>query len=105
LERALRRAGVSESTSTRAEEQLRALDSAAYAPGGLLPANAAKNAHSLAKAVDAEALSRSELPFWIPIVVIAAILGTVSVAESREPRAQSRELVSAASAFASGVSS
>jgi tetratricopeptide (TPR) repeat protein len=104
LERALRRAGVSESTAARAEAQLRELDAAAYAHDGTLPAHAARNSAQLAKAVDAEALSRSELPFWIPLVAFAAVLGTASVAHSRVTSHQS-PVTSPSSAFASGVSS
>ena len=96
LERALRRAGVSESTATRAEAQLRELDAAAYAQGGVLPLGAARNANQLAHAVNAEALSRAELPFWIPVVLIGAILATATVAIASD---------SASISFASGVSS
>jgi tetratricopeptide (TPR) repeat protein len=99
LARALRRAGVSESTAIRAEAQLRELDSAAYALGGTLPPNAAKNANQLAQAVDAEALSRAELPFWIPVVVTAALLSSAAVAVA------AIESDPAGAAFASGVSS
>ena len=96
LERALRRAGVSDATASRAEAQLRELDAAAYSPGGELSPNAAKRASELARAVDAEALARSELPFWIPAVLVAALLlgATAAIAAT-----------SASAAFASGVSS
>jgi hypothetical protein len=73
LERALRRAGVSEETSTRAEIMLRALDSASYDVSGALPRNAPQEASTIARSVDAEALSRRELPFWLPAAAIAAL--------------------------------
>lgn len=95
LERGLRRAGVSESTAARAEAQLRELDAAAYAPGGAPRPNAARDSSALARAVDAEALSRSELPFWVPALLFVA-LSTATVAIAAD---------SAPSAFASGVSS
>lgn len=96
LARALRRAGVSDSTASRAEVQLRELDSAAYDSSGTLPANAAKNAHQLARAVDAEALSRSELPFRIPAILLVAVLASATMAVAAD---------TAPAAFASGVSS
>jgi tetratricopeptide (TPR) repeat protein len=77
LERALRRAGVSEDTATRAEGLLRELDVAAYTRTSALPRNAPRNAVAIARAVDVEALARTELPFWIPIVLIAFSLGIV----------------------------
>jgi len=95
LRRALRRAGVSEETATRAEALLRALDAAAYAGTGTLPPNAARNASAVAMAVDREALRRSELPFWIPIMLVAISLATVSTAIAADP---------ASSFFARGVS-
>ncbi len=98
LARALRRAGVSDSTAIRAEAQLRDLDSAAYAHGGALPPNAAKNANQLAQAVDAEALSRAELPFWVPVIVTAALLGSAALAAAAVAS-------DPAMSFASGVSS
>jgi tetratricopeptide (TPR) repeat protein len=94
LERALRRAGVSEATAARAEAQLRELDAAAYSPAGVLGPNAARRASDLAKAVDTEALSRSELPFWIPVLLLAVALTGTAVAAN-----------TASSSFASGVSS
>lgn len=95
LRRALRRAGVSEDTATRAEALLRALDAAAYAGTGTLPPNAARNASAVALAVDSEALRRSELPFWIPALLFAISLAAVSTAIAADP---------ASSFFARGVS-
>jgi len=94
LARVLRRAGVSESTASRAEAQLRELDAAAYARAGALPSAAAKRAYELARAVDAEALSRSELPFRLPVVLLVAAVGAATLSAA-DP---------AASAFAGGVS-
>jgi tetratricopeptide (TPR) repeat protein len=87
LERALRRAGVSEKTATAAELLLRDLDAAAYAGKPVLPVNAARNAAVIARAVDLEALSRSELPFWIPALVLAVSLtlaGAAMAADSAQ---------------------
>ena len=95
LDRALRKAGVSEETATRAETLLRVLDAAAYAGTGVLPQNAAREASGVAVAVDTEALRRSELPLWIPAVVMALILGGAAYAAANDP---------AAAHFARGVS-
>jgi tetratricopeptide (TPR) repeat protein len=95
LDRALRRAGVSEDTATRAEALLRVLDSAAYASTGGLPQNAAREASGVAVAVDTEALRRSELPLWIPALVAAVVLAGAAYAASNDP---------AAPHFARGVS-
>ena len=95
LRRALRRAGVSEETATRAEALLRALDAAAYAGTGTLPQNAARNASEVARAVDTEALGRAELPLWIPLVLLAFSLGAISSAFAADP---------ASTYFARGVS-
>lgn len=73
LERALRRAGVSEDTATRAEIMLRALDSASYDRRGALPRNGPREAANIARAVDAEALARRELPFWVPLMLFAVL--------------------------------
>jgi tetratricopeptide (TPR) repeat protein len=96
LERALRRAGVSQETAERAERLLRNLDSAAYAGTGEFPVAADREAKSLAKAVDTEALARTELPFWLPVAVmaIALTIGTVAFADDL-----------ASTHFARGVSS
>ena len=94
LRRALRRAGVSEDTSEKAEELLRQLDSAAYDRLPNLPAGAARNASSIARAVDAEALARRELPLWIPALLMACAL-TASAVLAADP---------AANTFARGVS-
>lgn len=96
LQRALRRGGVSDGTATRAESLLRQLDAAAYAPTGVLPVNAARDASVLARAIDAEALARTELPFWIPALVLAISLGGVAHAIAAD---------GAAAQFARGVSS
>jgi len=95
LQRALRRAGVSDDTATRAESLLRALDAAAYAGTGTSPADAARHASAVAAAVDAEALARRELPFWIPALLLAGSLVVVSSAIAADP---------AATVFARGVS-
>ena len=81
LDRALRRAGVSAETARRAEALLRDLDAAAYAGTGEFPAFASHEARALAKAVDGEALSRRELPFWIPAILLAiSVSATVALA-------------------------
>ncbi|HJQ19277.1 MAG TPA: hypothetical protein VJ867_02940 [Gemmatimonadaceae bacterium] len=82
LDRALRRAGVSEETSTRAEIMLRALDSASFDVAGTLPRNAPREAGTIARAVDAEALARTELPFWLPALFTVALctLGVAAMA-------------------------
>jgi hypothetical protein len=95
LRRALRRSGVSEDTAIRAEALMRALDAAAYAGTGTLPANATSNASAVARAVDSEALERSELPFWIPAVVLAVLAATAATAIAAD---------SASTEFARGVS-
>jgi len=77
LARALRRAGVSDSTATRAELLLRDLDSAAYGAAAVVPLTAPRDAAAIVRDVNAEALSRSELPFWIPALVLAASLSLV----------------------------
>lgn len=101
LERALRRAGVSDATATRAESLLRQLDDAAYARTGVLPPNAARNASALARAVDTEALARTELPFWIPVVLLAISLGGVVTAGALWA---AESAATPASHFARGVS-
>jgi len=95
LARALRRAGVRDETADRAERLLRALDAAAYSPERPVPANAAREAGAVARAVDAEALSRSELPFWVPVLMTAAVLSAAAAAGATTP---------AATHFARGVS-
>jgi hypothetical protein len=80
LERALRRSGVSVDTAARAEGLLRDLDAAAYAGTGEFPVQATRDARAVARAVDAEALSRRELPFWLPGLVVAVLLGTAATA-------------------------
>ena len=84
LARALRRAGVSIDTAGRAETLLRDLDAAAYAGTGEFPVHATHDARAVAKAVDAEALSRRELPFWLPMLLVGALLGTAGVAIASE---------------------
>jgi tetratricopeptide (TPR) repeat protein len=87
LERALRRAGVSEKTASSCERLLRELDAAAYAGDRAIPAGAGKDAAALARAVDGEALARSELPFWIPalfLVVSLGLAGTAIAADTAE---------------------
>lgn len=95
LERALRRAGVSEHSATQAELLLRDLDSAAYAGTGTLPPNASRNASTIARAVDTEALPRTELPFWIPGLILVISFGVVASAIAAD---------SASSHFRRGVS-
>ena len=80
LERALRRAGVSVDTAQRAETLLRDLDAAAYAGTAEFPVRAIDDARSVAKAVDAEALSRRELPFWLPALLFAVLLASAGAA-------------------------
>jgi hypothetical protein len=94
LERALRRAGVSQDAAIRAERLLRELDAAAYDGMTRLPDHATRTAVSVARAVDAEALSRGELPLWIPAALVALCLGA-AVAAAADP---------AATHFARGVS-
>ena len=95
LARALRRAGVSKDTAWRAESLLRELDSAAYARAGALPLSTPRDANAIVRAVDAEALSRAELPFWIPVLLLAMLFGVVGSAIAAD---------SAATHFARGVS-
>ncbi len=97
LERALRRSGVSSDTARRAELLLRQLDIAAYAGVPVPSDTAVREAAVLAHAVDAEALSRSELPFWVPALLLGLGMSVVvSVAIAAD---------SAATHFARGVSS
>lgn len=96
LERALRRAGVSDDTSARAETLLRELDSAAYDRDTHIPRGAGRRAASIARAVDAEALARAELPFWLPLIVAAASLALAAGAIAAD---------SASTHFSRGVSS
>lgn len=95
LERALQRAGVSTDTANRAEALLRVLDTAAYAGTSGLPPNSVRHARDVAAAVDTEALRRSELPFWIPVIVLAGALATATAARAADE---------ASSLFARGVS-
>jgi hypothetical protein len=95
LERALRRAGVSDRVATQAESLLRDLDSAAYAGHTGVAARGAERAVSIARAVDAEALARRELPFWVPILVVATTLSVAAAALAAD---------SAGVLFARGVS-
>lgn len=80
LRRALVRAGVSTDTADTAEGLLRELDAAAYSGTRTTVHGAAARARKIARAVDAEALARAELPFWIPALLVAAALGTAGVA-------------------------
>lgn len=73
LERVLRRAGVSDQTAVRAELMLRTLDAASYDRRGDLSAHAPREAATIARAIQSEALSRRELPFWIPIALLAVL--------------------------------
>lgn len=95
LRRALRRAGVSEDTSDKAEQLLRQLDAAAYDRTTPMAVGAARLAASVARDVDAEALARRELPLWIPTLVTALAL-SASALLAIDP---------AANHFARGVSS
>ena len=98
LARALRRAGVSAGTAARAESLLRDLDAAAFDRSGALrplPARTPGDASAIVRAVNAEALSRSELPFWIPALLLALSLGVVATAVAAD---------TAAADFARGVS-
>jgi hypothetical protein len=94
LERALRRAGVSDDTAARAETLLRELDAAAYDGVTRLAAHAIRTSVSVARAVDGEALSRGELPLWIPAILVALCVGAAA-AVAADP---------AATHFARGVS-
>ena len=96
LERELLRAGVSASTAERAERQLRELDVAAYAHAGAITQHSAKAVATLVRDVDAEALARAELPFWIPALFLAFALAGAGAAIAAD---------TAPAAFASGVSS
>lgn len=87
LERVLRRAGVSDQTATRAELMLRALDSASYDRKGDLPRNAPREAANLTRAIQAEALSRRELPFWVPLALFAVLAMPVVGAVAGDPAA------------------
>jgi hypothetical protein len=84
LARALRRSGVSIDTAARAEALLRDLDAAAYAGTGEFPVHATHDARAVARAVDEEALSRRELPFWLPLLLIGLLLGTAGTAIATE---------------------
>jgi tetratricopeptide (TPR) repeat protein len=95
LRRALRRAGVSEDTSDKAERLLRELDAAAYDRTTPMAPGTAAVAAAVARDVDSEALARRELPLWIPALVMALALGTSAVT-AIDP---------AANHFARGVSS
>jgi hypothetical protein len=95
LDRALRHAGVRHETAARAETLLRQLDAAAYAPERPQPADAAREAGAVARAVDVEALARAELPFWVPALVIATLLSASAAALAVTP---------ASTHFARGVS-
>ena len=88
LERALCRAGVRDDTAFRAERLLRQLDSAAYSPDRPVPADAAREAGAIVRAVDAEALARAELPFWLPMAVAAALLSLGALATAATPAEQ-----------------
>jgi oxygen tolerance protein BatD len=95
LERALRRAGVSDRVATQAELLLRDLDSAAYGGRDTRPSRTSDRAVTIARAVDREALDRRELPFWIPLIVLAATLSVAATALATD---------AASSLFARGVS-
>ena len=96
LARALRRAGVSPDTAGQAESLVRDRDAAAYAGTGEFPVYAAHDAKTVARAVDAEALARLELPFWLPALVAAVVLGAASIAlASDRARSHFRRGVSA----------
>lgn len=95
LEQALRRAGVTGPTARRAEDLLRMLDDAAYAPHRPVPSDAEREAREVARAVDAEGLARAELPMWLPVILVAAALSAAATAFASDP---------AATYFARGVS-
>ncbi|MEX2177124.1 MAG: BatD family protein [Gemmatimonadaceae bacterium] len=95
LDRSLRRSGVSRETAANAEALLRELDSAAYARSGSVPRGAGMTARAVARAVDEEALARSELPFWVPLAFFVLSLGLAANAAAAD---------TAATHFSRGVS-
>jgi tetratricopeptide (TPR) repeat protein len=96
LDRALRRAGASRQTAADAEALLRSLDAAAYAGDQAALRDAAAKASAIASAVDVEALARSELPFWVPLVLICVALGFAADAMAKDlAQAEFRRGVSA----------
>ncbi|HEV8449076.1 MAG TPA: BatD family protein [Gemmatimonadaceae bacterium] len=78
LARVLRRRGVSTGIATQAERFLRELDEAAFAAGGALPSDAAERAERLYRAVDDEALPRTQIFTRVMSIVVIAALGAVA---------------------------
>lgn len=75
LARTLRRAGVSTEVANDAERFLRELDAAAYSADGALPADAGTRGNAIYRAVDAEALARSDvrLPSSLLCLLVLAL--------------------------------
>jgi tetratricopeptide (TPR) repeat protein len=78
LARALRRSGVSVQVASDAERFLRALDEAAYSPSATMPDGAVKRAQTLYRAVDEEALPKSELRLP-PTIFVLLLCGATSL--------------------------
>ena len=97
LARALRRRGVSTELATDAERFLRELDEAAFALHGKLPARAAERAAEIYRAVDGEALSKSQISLRNGGLIVIALFCT-GVATAR-----ALDIATARSAFDAGV--
>ena len=90
LRRALRRAGVSNTTADDAESLLRDLDAAAFAPDGVLAGDAGATALAVVRRIDEEALPRRELPlrfFGLLCLMAIGAGGTLHALQSATPGA------------------
>jgi len=97
LARALRRRGVSTELATDAERFLRELDEAAFALHGKLPARAAERAAEIYRAVDGEALSKSQISLRNGGLIVIALFCTGMAT------ARALDIATARSAFDAGV--
>jgi hypothetical protein len=100
LVRTLRRAGVSAQTANAAEALLAELDAIVFGRSGPLPANAARRAHDVVRAVDVEARSRQDIAARLARVASLMLLVVAAVAAG----AAERDAV-ALRVFAEGVKS
>jgi hypothetical protein len=98
LARALRRRGVSTDVALSGERFLRELDEAAFSASGSLPLDAAERAATLYRAVDAEALPRTQIA--LPALGIVALLAVgVATAHAYDAAAARRSFDSGVAAY------
>ena len=96
--RALRRRGVPAVVANDAERLLRQLDEAAFSPAGVLPADAAARAAELYRAVDREALAKTQIAARA-LSVIALVCVGAAAAHALDANAARRAFDDGVSAY------